>query len=148
MSKEDLFNRVSLWLIERTIYNSAEIFASDQELGYILLSGDFHYSADESILGYTQINGLISYRLRIFVREGRYKYIVTDFYHHGSEVAAGAAHSYGPLTDGVDPYIPSMRKPKKVVWDDIRKVANNKTLELAKQLLIIMSTPTELEKEW
>lgn len=144
---ETLFERAEMWALDGRISGTYEIQTSNAEKGLLVVTGSFRYWADEELVFYTRINGKIEYRLQIYCRDGRYKYVVSDFFHRGT-VDGASALSYGWLLDIEEPTLALVRKPKKEVWDDLKHTANAKTGDLAKRLLQAMFTPTELETEW
>lgn len=146
--KEDLYVRAYLWALEQETLTSLKIIESSFDLGFLYLSGEFLYSADESEYEHAQISGFIAYQLWIFVRDEHFKYMIKDFYHTGSKVVGGTPHTYGPLTTDKNAPMALVRKPKEDVWNDIKNEANARTGDLAKGLLLTLSSPTELEMEW
>jgi hypothetical protein len=85
VSKSDLFTRANAWVVHA--YRSANdvVQMQDKEAGQLIVKG----------LTRVSIGGVVRHTLTIYVKDGRYKYVLTDLTHDASGVQNGV--SGGPL---------------------------------------------------
>lgn len=107
ISKQELYSRAREWFAKA--YNSSQsvIQMDDKENGKIVgkaLTQVYHKS-----LGSNYPSGHINYTISIYLKDGRYKYEVTNFYHTGQLVSGGnRIEDYGPCEE--------MINTKKKTW--------------------------------
>ncbi len=82
VNKSDLFFMINDWIA--TKYNSAQdvIQLSDKEKGAIIVKGliDYYYGEKRTNNSY---NGNLAYTLKVYVKDNRYKVIITSVNHEG-----------------------------------------------------------------
>lgn len=80
-TKDKLFSNAKLW-ISKTFNSSKSIIdTEDKQEGVIIIKPMFQ--AYHRALGMDHNSGHIEYTLKIFIKDGKYKYEITDFYHNG-----------------------------------------------------------------
>jgi hypothetical protein len=125
VSKADLFTRANAWAA-RT-YRSANdvIQLNDKEAGQLILKGNSRVSSRGSDFG------VVRHTLTIYVKDGRYKYVLTDLTHD----AAGARNVYsaGPL-EQPQGHLFTMDVGNKKPWEDIRMQATRDARRLIASL--------------
>ncbi len=121
VNKADLFSRAFEWVAQS--YNSAQnvVQMQDKEAGKIIIKAIHSVSSK----GYD--TGTVSYTLSIYVKDGRYKYILTDFIHK-APVLSKEIHSGGAL-ENTQPKVALFKSAK--IWMDIRR-----STDLRSRLLI------------
>ncbi len=120
VSQKELYNRAKLWFA--TVYNSSNdvLQIENSEEGEIIGKAVMEYNPNVFIKS-EQTKGNIKYTIKIFVKDGRYKYEITDFIHdpHGN--------SYGKSSMGLISTEEEFPNPKPMekrwsnkVWNDIK----------------------------
>lgn len=142
VSKEQLFYRARSWF--STFFKSANdvLSISDKESGELSGKGAFKFDADHFI-GSGAVEGYVRYHIRIWVKDGRFKYEVTNFVHESSALT-GQKYSFGLLTEDKDfPWRMTMvtKSWKNSRWNEIKRDA----VENTKQL--ILSLRSNMEKD-
>lgn len=86
VNKQELFSRTREWFAK--IYNSSTdvIQMEDKESGKII--GKAKMQVTHIYLKRQQPGGYINYTISLYIKDGRYKYEITDFYHTGQYVGA------------------------------------------------------------
>lgn len=147
VSKDELYNRAKLWLIYA--FNSANhvIQYDNKEEGQIIGKAIIKY--DPKIFSAsTQTEGNIKYTIKIFVREGRYKYEITDFIHDPYIENPGKA-GMGLITTSEE--CPNPRDLAKGwsnrVWKDIKTQIEDNIVPLTDSLKQGMIKKTESESD-
>lgn len=98
-SKDELFNRAYNWFVNS--YRSANnvIQINDKQNGQITAKSLFNYNPN-FFVGSGPVKGYIRYTVSIYVKDGRFKYEITDFIHDPS--TGPNSKSVGLLTDEID----------------------------------------------
>jgi hypothetical protein len=134
VSKADLFTRANAWAA-RT-YRSANnvIQLNDKEAGQLLLKGNTRVSSRGNDFG------VVRHTLTIYVKDGRYKYRLTDLTHD----AAGAHNVYsaGPL-EQPQGHLFTMNVGNKKPWEDIKMEATRDSRRLITSLESAMTLKGE-----
>ena len=81
VNKQELYSRAREWFAKAYKNSSKVIQMEDKESGKIV--GKAMIEVYGSTLGIRNEGGNINYTISIYIKEGRYKYEVTDFYHTG-----------------------------------------------------------------
>ncbi len=115
-SKAELYKRAKLWFV--TTYNSANdvLQMDDNEEGILIGKGIMKYKPN-IFYGSDNTRGNIKYTIKVFLRENRYKYEITDFIHDPY-----GRSSMGLITTDEEPASTkkSGKKWRKKVWNDIK----------------------------
>lgn len=148
-SKDELYNRAKLWFAKA--FNSADavIQMDSKEDGQLVGKALLQYKP--TILSASeQTKGPVRYTVSIFVKDGRYKYEITDFYHDPYGNSYGAM-SLGLITNSS--FFPEEKaknkKLKDKVWSDIKKQIEITSIPLQSSLKESMSKSAETKKnDW
>lgn len=137
----ELYNRASLWFA--TAYNSANdvLQMDDKDQGQIIGKANIIYKP-KIFNGSEQTKGNIKYTIKIFVKDERYKYEISNFIH----VPYGNS-SFGLITTDVeypDPK-PLAKKWSNKVWRDIKNQIEENISSLIASLKHDMSKQAETE---
>lgn len=87
-NKQELFSKARAWMTKAYKSSTDVILIEDKEAGKIVskaLMPVFH-----RVLGTESLNGHINYTISIYVKDGRYKYEITDFFHTGQVISDGS----------------------------------------------------------
>lgn len=146
--KNELFNRAKIWFVT-TYHNAKEVLQlENQEEGEIVGKAIIKYYPNV-FAGSEQIIGNINYTIKIFVKDGRYKYEITDFIHDPYGNQLGLKTSMGLITTDIEcPYPQRMGKNwSKKVWKDIKSQIESNITLLIFSLKQGMNKTTESKSE-
>lgn len=145
----ELYNRAKLWFA--TMYNSSNdvLQMDNKEEGLLVGKAIMNYSP-KVFSGSEQTTGSIRYMIKIFVKDGRYKYEISNFIHDPYGNQYGKA-SLGLITTDVE--CPNPRPMAKgwsnKVWLDIKNQIEQNTIPLVASLKQKMVKPIETKKiDW
>lgn len=93
VSKQELFGRAREWFAKTYRSSTNVIQMEDKESGIIV--GKALFQVYHRALGSNYPSGYINYTISVYLKDGRYKYVFTNFYHSGQGMAAG----YGVCED-------------------------------------------------
>ena len=118
IAKSLLFTSINDWFA--TTYNSANdvIQMSDKDAGTIIGNGSMDYS--KKGMSYGCYSGYITYTIKVYVRENRFKVVLTNF-NHSVKVGNSSLCSFGTLTTA-DVYATKgmSKKWHNKVWSDMK----------------------------
>lgn len=106
LGKLELYSRAREWFAKA--YNSSQnvIQMDDKESGKIV--GKALTQVYHKALGSNYPSGYINYTISIYLKDRRYKYEISNFYHTGQLVSGGRIEDYGPCEE--------MINTKKKTW--------------------------------
>ncbi len=140
LTKDDLYNRAHHWVI--SIFNNPQkvIQLNDKNEGQIICKGGFEYKAVKWWGGGTvNADGYIDFTLKLYFKDGRYKYILSDFIHKPLD-----GISFGEITNSDKPPMKSHMGSKKraiLIWEDLKSKSKSNAE------IIISSLIKEMEKK-
>lgn len=144
LSKDDLFTRGEYWVISVFKNPQKVIQLKDKEGGQIISKGVMDYSQSKWAWGGSgTTKGIIRFTVKLFFKDGRYKFVFTDFIHEAS-----TGRDFGLITneETCSCKMPtSTKKWKRLIWNDIKSTINNTIEPLIASLLTQMKTPSEVE---
>lgn len=123
VSADELYVRAKSWFAKT--YNDANsvIKMDDKEAGQIIGKGNFSYTSNV-FYGSNGTKGYVNYTISVFVKEGRYKYEITQFFHEGNPLNEGGKLSFNLITTASE-YTKKNpaggKKWKTKVWLDIKE---------------------------
>jgi hypothetical protein len=135
ITKDALYTRAYEWFAKA--FNSANnvIQMQDKENGKIVGKGSFGDINVSVVLGMATVYGNVKFTISIYLKDGKYKYEVTDFYHEGSWVGGGAPprpYNAGALENEIPECGKSNLTLKK--WGKIKEETNKRVLALIESL--------------
>ena len=86
-NKQELFSRAKEWFAKAYKSSTNVIQMEDKESGKII--GKALMQVYHKAFGSNYPSGYINYTISIYIKDGRYKYEVTDFHHTGQLVSGG-----------------------------------------------------------
>ena len=153
VTQKELFKRARMWF-NRTYKDSKEILnIIDKESGELSGKAQTGFTYNSLLWGNT-VNGIISYRISIYVKEGRYKYVIQQFIHEGAAYNGGQ-FKVGLIT--LDEHCPyqllsgSYKIPQKRaddIWKDIKEKIYSEKDYLIKSIEKGMKIPSESSDDW
>jgi len=84
-TKEELYNRARIWANQSFKSKKTSVNIEDKDDGEIAGTGVIDYRTKKNYLGASCIEGPISYKMNIYIKDGRYKYQFHTFDHKGSK---------------------------------------------------------------
>lgn len=151
ISKNELFNRARMAFV--TIFKSSKdvIQLEDKENGKIIGKAVFNYNPT-IFIGNMLTRGIVRYSVTIQVKDGRYKYEITDFRHTTdkptSDMSMGLLTTSLEAPEGMRPY---ERRWASNVWEDIKSQAKHEATILAQMIILEMNKPASdvgTEADW
>ncbi len=148
ISKNELYNSAKLWFT--TVYNSAKdvLQMDNKDEGQIIGKAIIRYYP-KVFVGSETTKGNINYIIKVFVKDGRYKYEITDFVHHPDAGGSGRnSGNFGLITtDNEYPNAKSAQNWYNKVWSDIKNQIEQNILPLIVSLKEGMNKPSETKKD-
>ena len=141
----DLYVRARAWFAEKYVSANDVIQMEDKENGLIIGKGKIKYTSD-IFYGSEGTKGSIQYTIKVSVRQGRYRYEVTDFIHEGNPFNSAGQFSFGLITNSETcPYDFKFGSQKwsDKVWADIKKTIESNTPRHIESLKKDMSKPSK-----
>jgi len=150
IKKEELFSRARSWFNSSFNKSQNVLNIQDKESGELSGTAIIRYVPNVYV-GSSVTTGKISYVISVKVKDGRYKYQVTDFIHYGSPSSIERACNFDLImkTDTFprDPYNGQKRWCDKV-WADIRKQIDSSIQPLIFSLKTNMGRPAKEDDNW
>jgi len=149
ISKSELYNRAKTWFV--TTYNSSNdvLQLDDKENGQLIGRAIIKYKSKRTYMGSDLTIGYIKYTIKIFVKDGRYKYEISNFIHKSTYYTNPS--SMGLITVDEFPLIKPRNLTKNVsnkIWLDIKNQINNNISNLILGLKLDMLKETETKINW
>lgn len=94
-SPADLYSRAREWFAKTYKSSKNVLQMDDKDAGKLV--GNALLQVYYKALGAQHDGGNINYTISIYLKDGRYKYEITDMYHTGPITSAGKQKDYGPL---------------------------------------------------
>jgi hypothetical protein len=140
-TKDILYLNAKEWFVETFKSSNDVIQLDDKENGMIQGKAKIKYSYT------TNYNGYINFTIKIWLKNGRYKYEFSNFIH---EAKADNCFSLGLITDGIEVnkpcehygYINTLGK----AWTDVKNVIGSDVQEISKSLNDKMNQ--KIDSDW
>lgn len=147
-TKDELFNRARTW-IGKTYNNEKFVIATeDRNNGELSGNGVMNYNPGRIFFGRDVVKGEINYKINIYVKDGRYKYVFHSFRHTGQSIGMNKPINYGIITGSADAPKPSRGTASNAAWKDIKEVSEFKIKKIIESLKEAMNKKYEASKEW
>ena len=149
VSKKEIYNRARHWFA-KTYKNSKRVLQIDnfEQDGDLIGKGSYSHEY-KSYKGttFTCTIGYVDYQINIFVKDGRFKIIISDFIHESSvrgQTGFGLlSHDYNWPHVAVKGY----QKTRNRDWRDFKKEAEIYAIMLIEDAEIFITTPLESEND-
>ena len=115
-TKDELFTAAKNWFIIYFEDQKEDIYLNDRYEGK--LAGQFNMFVEIDMYGKQANAGAIAYNMQLFVKEGKYKYNITNIEHEANRSRLGTA---GAIENDVPEC--GTRNMQQRYWDDIKKQA-------------------------
>lgn len=138
VSTNELYKRARAWFTET--YKSSKDVIQDADAEAHSISGKASIEAHYTIMGSTRNWGYVYYYISIICKDGKYKYIISDFYHEGTEYDGklGLINNTGSET----------WRGRKKDYERVALETYNNTLSLIASLKEYMNKKLPSNSEW
>ena len=142
-TKDELYNRARTWFSKEFKSEKDVISVEDKASGEISGNGAIRYDPSSFYFGADCARGYITYKINIYLKDGRYKYSIHSFRHEGTYCPGGGITSYGVLTESEKP----LKGPKKG-WNEVKERAKKYALKTIESLKEAMNKKHETNNNW
>ena len=130
INKLESYSRAREWFAKQYKSSTNVIQMDDKESGKIV--GKALMQVYHRALGSNHPSGYINYTISIYLKDGRYKYEITNFYHTGQYVGDGnRIDDYGPCEDMI-------HTKKKIMGMSYQKTFNYYLLQLDDNIKLLI----------
>jgi hypothetical protein len=149
INMEQLYNRGYNWIVSTFKNPQKVIQLEDKEKGQLICKGNFEYNQSKFAWGGSETTkGYIDFTVKLFFKDGRYKYQFTDFRHDPLH----DGNSFGLITTEAE-YPGKMaltsKSWRKWIWNDIKDQIDLNVKAMEKSLTEEMNKKTEIEdNDW
>jgi hypothetical protein len=148
INKAELFNRARQWFSNTFKSEKDVISISDKEIGEISGNAVVEYNSDRFYGGVVCVNGYVNFKINVFVKDGRYKYVFHSFDHEGSFYDGNKPISYGILTNSEIAPKPTRGGANNKAWAEIKDQTTTQVNALINSLKTAMSKKSEAQDNW
>jgi len=147
-TKDELYNRARTWTSQ--VFNSKNnlITTEDKQAGEISGIGYYDYRADKKYKGSSCVEGPLTYKFSIFLKDGRYKYLFHSFDHKGSRGNICNRIDYGRLTLTEEAPEKGRGIAYNYGWEDVKYKTKLKVEGLVAELKEAMIKKYEGSNDW
>jgi hypothetical protein len=145
----ELYNRARSWFAESYRSSNDVIQLEDKDEGKIIGKGSIRYISSV-YYGSEGTKGWIRYTLSVQVKDGRYKYELTNFIHEGNPLNSGGQLSFGLITNEEEcprEFKMTNRSWRNKVWNDIKRTVEIEAEILINSLENAMENPADSQKD-
>ncbi|WP_223559561.1 DUF4468 domain-containing protein [Chryseobacterium lathyri] len=145
VAKDELYNRARSW-IANTYKSEKDVMSiEDKALGEISGNGSIRYDPNKFYFGADCARGYITYKINLYIKDGRFKYVLHSFIHEGTRCEGGGITSCGVLTNDLE--APEDKCPNKG-WREIKGLTNSRIESLVSDLKEAMNKKYEGSNDW
>ena len=138
---KELYLRAVSWLAHSVVDAESVLEVQDRESGTLISKVAIPY--EPNVAASENVRGFITFTVTIMVKDGRYKYTISDFTHHGSPSATEDAINFGPLTTAEEyPEISTK------IWKHLKTVSASRASDLIRSMKTAMSAPVPGAGNW
>ena len=149
----ELFVRAQAWFATTFKCGKCVMQTADKDAGQVIGRGAFEFES-ATLISSAVIHGWVTYTVKVFVKEGRYKYEITDFIHEGSksvsEFGVNGPFSFGLIT--TDEKYPEIKHCTKGVcgknWEKLKRESQSQAYALIASLAKAMAAPASGNNAW
>lgn len=147
-SKEELYNIAKTWAVQN--FNSTNNLITNEniQLGEISGIGAYDYRATKKYMGSSCVEGVITYKFNIYLKDGRYKYVFHSFNHNGSGGPGCKRIDYGNLTKAEKAPLKGKMIADDFAWSDLKEKTDVKIQVLISNLKESMDRKHETSNDW
>lgn len=148
ITKDELFIRARHWFSTTFKSEKDVISISDKKTGEISGNSLLSYKSGRFYFGVSCVNGPVNFKINVYVKDGRYKYVFHSFFHEGSYSDGSRPISYGELTNSKVAPKPTRGGPNNKAWMEIKEQTTIQIDMLMNSLKLEMSKKPEANDNW
>jgi hypothetical protein len=114
-SSSDLFKRGKIWFVESFVNSNNVIHLENENDNIIIGKGQFPYNP-KIFNASARTVGIINYSIKLYFKDGRYKFELTNFTHESRSVSNYGGIDFGLITSGSN--CPNPKKGMGANWSD------------------------------
>lgn len=146
-SQATLYNRAKVWINDAYRKSNVVIQLDDKDNGLIIIKAITLYEPEKT--NYKSAEGKVSYTFKLYIKDNKYKYEISNFYHEAFSSQHGPYHFKTLYKTDVSPVSPSVFKSwNNKVYVDIKTQVISSIEILIRSLNKAMSIKEEIEKDW
>jgi len=145
-NKDELLKRAKLWMAKTFVSSKTVIDLIDAENGIIISKPTIEVYWEYT--GSTYEGGYIHYTFSIFIKEGRYKYEITDLYHKGKFTGKYTIEDGGLCEDMIETKQRIMFQSRQREFNYYLNIANNEINNLITSLKEAMNKEVITNDNW
>lgn len=147
-TKDELYNRARTFLA-KNFKEDGEVFTiDDKNTGEITGGGKVRYYTKKIYIGALCTIGYVNFKISIYPKDGRYKYIIHSLEHEGSNCRPNSAINYGLLTTNDKPDKSKDVFLRKGPWQDIKEKTDLRMKVIISDLKEAMNKKHETSNYW
>jgi hypothetical protein len=139
---KELYLRAVSWLAHSVVDAESVLEVQDRESGTLISKVAIPYEPNVASSS-ENIRGFITFTVTIMVKDGRYKYMISDFTHHGSPSPTADAIDFGALTTAKE--FPEISTK---IWKHLKTVSASRASALISSMKTAMSAPVPGAGNW
>jgi hypothetical protein len=139
VSKEELFNNAKHTFV--VIFKNSQKVIQEENMDNGVIVGKGNFSVYAKAFGISAPAGYVNFTMSIYCKDGRYKYILTNFIHDG-------AGSTMPSVGRLENEKPSSLSWTKKQWLDVKNQVYLDSQAIIKRIKVEMLKSSPKEEEW
>ncbi|WP_300685467.1 DUF4468 domain-containing protein [Chryseobacterium sp.] len=148
ITKDELYKRARTYLA-KNFKDEGELFTiDDKDGGELTGSGRVRYYTKKIFVGALCTIGYVNFKINIYSKDGRYKYVIHSLIHEGTNCRRNSAINYGLLTTDEKPDKSKDVFLRKGPWQDIKEKTDLRMNEVISGLKEAMNKKHETSKDW
>lgn len=148
ITKEELYSRARTYLAKE-FKEEGEVFTiDDKSIGEISGSGKVRYYTKKIYIGALCTIGYVNFKINIYFKEGKYKYVIHSLVHEGTNCRPRSAINYGLLTTSDKPDKSNDVFLRKGPWQDIKEKTDLRMESVISNLKEAMNKKHETSNDW
>lgn len=150
ITKEQLFERARQWFATYFKDSKAVLQVSDKDNGELIGRGAIPFSSGVFV-GSAATKGYINFDVKVYSKQGRYKYELTNFIHEGTSGVDFKAISFGLITtDSICSKFPDDQyylKWQNKLWKEMKAKIESEIQPLIASLVRVMNSAIPSQKD-
>ncbi len=147
-TKDELYKRARTFLAKNFKEEGEAFTIDDKDAGELTGSGRVRYYTKKIFLGALCTIGYVNFKINIYPKDGRYKYVIHSLVHEGTNCRRNSAINYGLLTMDEKPDKSRDVFLRKGPWQDIKEKTDARMKEVISGLKEAMNKKHETSNEW
>jgi uncharacterized protein with TBP-like fold DUF4468 len=151
--RDELYARAKVWFVAAFIDSKQILEVEDKTEGLLVGKGSIPY--EPKMLRQMPLHGQIHFTLKVVVKDGRFRYELSNFTHRASETFVPGLGKvtqvdFGLITTSDEPPESKIlyKKPKQKAWEEMKQMSNAVAIQLIASLRAGMQKNSKGSEEW